>query len=81
MIDWPPTPTPLPPGIAKFDMGDSYSLWSAAPTAIQVWNWTGIIGTVLQLILLVGVVIIGGYVVYKAIARLTDTDYRDVRNQ
>lgn len=71
---WPPTPTPQPPGTAHFDLEGVYSLWNAAPVAIQVWNWLDTGRFIVQVILLVGLIIVGMYVVYRAFQKLTELD-------
>lgn len=70
----PPTPTPLPPGMARFVMPESYSLWGSTDSAIQTWNWLGQSGQVIQLIILVGLVIAGMFVVYRFFRQFTERD-------
>lgn len=70
---FPPTPTPLPPGIPVVDMG-SYSLWPAASPAIQAWNWMGALGTTLQLIIIAALVIAGVYTVMRFVNQTTRKD-------
>lgn len=70
----PMTPTPLPPAEAVFSLSESYSLWGGVDTAIQMWNladpWSGI----LQLLIIVGIVIVGVAVVMKAFRQTTERD-------
>lgn len=71
---YPPTPTPLPQGIPRFEMGDSYSLWEAAPTYLQVWNWSGIIGGVLQLVIFLVVIVVCAVVIYRQFQKVSELD-------
>ena len=61
----PPTPTPLPPGTAHFSIPSSYSLWASTSSAIQFWNWLGVGQIVLQAMIIVGIVLIGLYVLNR----------------
>lgn len=74
MYYWPATPTPLPSGIPHFDLDGVYTLWKAAPVAIQMWNWMGIASAILQLVIVVVVVAGGGMVIYRAFNRFTERD-------
>ncbi len=70
----PPTPTPLPPATPHFDMGDTYSLWNSTESAIQSWHLMGDVATVIQVFALIGLVVIGMYVIYKAFKQMTEWD-------
>lgn len=69
-----PTPTPLGPGIPRFTMPAEYGLWASAPTAIQVWNWWGLAGLVLQVLILIGLVIIGITILDRFLKRNAEAD-------
>lgn len=62
---WPATPTPLPPGMARFELPSGYSLWDSTDAAIQTWNWLGNAGLVIQLVILVALIITGMFIVYR----------------
>lgn len=70
----PMTPTPLPPGEAVVSLTDSYSLWGGVDTAIQVWNMAGPWAGIIQLMIIVGIVIVGVAVVLKAFRQTTERD-------
>lgn len=55
----PPTPTPMPPGIPRFSMGDDFSLWAGTDGAIQWWNWLGTGGQIVQLLILLVLIAAG----------------------
>lgn len=63
---FPPTPTGLPPGVAPVFIGDDYSLWAAAPYAIQLWNLGGAAREIFQAIILIAILIAVGYTAVKA---------------
>lgn len=72
---WPiPTPTPQPPGVAHFDLEGVYSLWNAAPVAIQFWNWLDVGKVVVQLIIVAGLIVVGGTLVYNWFRSMTELD-------
>lgn len=71
---WPPTPTPLPAGIPQFDMGETYSLWQAAPTYLQVWNWSGVIGNVLQLVIFLVLLAVAVMLIYRQFQKVAERD-------
>lgn len=70
----PPTPTGLPPGVPRFTIPDNYSLWSAAPTAVQSWNMAGELRGIFQAILLIVLIIAGIYIVSRFIRDFTRED-------
>lgn len=60
----PPTPTFIPPGgsglpVIEMDPHQWFDLWNFAPNAVQGWNRLGDIGTIIQIAILVGVVVLG----------------------
>lgn len=61
----PPTPTPLPPGTPVFTIPSGYSLWAGAPYAIQSWNLLGDGRTIIQAVFLLGLIIIGMYILLR----------------
>lgn len=61
----PPTPTFLPPGTPVFTIPSTYSLWTAAPWAIQSWNELGAARMVIQAIILIAVLIIVAYILMR----------------
>jgi hypothetical protein len=70
---WPPTPTPLPPATPRFEMAQ-YSLWQSTDAAITSWQLMGDVGTVIQVIVLMALVLIGMYVVYRSFRQMTEWD-------
>jgi hypothetical protein len=60
--------------MAHFDIEGVYSLWNAAPVAIQAWNWLENARFAVQLVLLVGLIIAGGFVIYRSIQKLAERD-------
>lgn len=77
MFQFPPTPTPFPPGTAHFELPSEYSLWGATDMAIQFWNWTGTGGTIFQLLALIAMVIGGMFVVWRFVQQFTRKDAED----
>jgi len=74
VLQFPPTPTPMPPGQARFELPSGYSLWDSTDAAIQTWNWMGGSGQVLQLIILIALVIAGMFIVYRFVQQFTRKD-------
>lgn len=70
----PPTPTPLPPGVAKFTLPTEFSLWAGTSSAIQVWNWIGDGQVIVQGLAIIGIVLAGIFIVYKFIRQMSAKD-------
>jgi hypothetical protein len=70
----PPTPTPLPPGDARFVLPTDYTLWGGTDYAIQVWNWWGDWRTVFQVLIIIGLVVIGMFIAYHFVRQFTRRD-------
>lgn len=70
----PPTPTLLPIGIPRFNIPAEFSLWGGAQDAIQVWNMATPWQPIIQGLAIVGIVIIGMFVVWKFIRQMTQRD-------
>lgn len=69
----PPTPTYLPtvdPATNPFTIPDTLNLWSMTDEAIQAWRWAGDWGTVLQGLVLIGVVIFGLTLIFTRVRKL-----------
>lgn len=71
---WPATPTPFPPGEAKFELPTEYSLWGGAEFGIQVWNWTGDMGQIIQLIILIVLIAAAGFIIWRGFTQMTERD-------
>lgn len=71
---YPPTPTALPPGEALIELQNIYSLWEAAPHAIQIWHLGGAMASILQLLILITLVAAGMFVMYKSFEKLIRKD-------
>lgn len=65
MVQLPVVPTPLPDAVARFDLSQSYSLWAGAETAVTTWQLMGQWATILQLIIIIGLVLLGVWLFYK----------------
>jgi hypothetical protein len=70
----PPTPTPQPPGVARFNLPDSYSLWGSTDLAIQTWNWLGDGRALVQLLAIIAIVVLGMFIVWKFFSQMTRRD-------
>lgn len=70
----PPTPTPLPPGVAIFSIPSEFSLWAGTSSAIQVWNWIGSGQVIVQGLAIISLVILGIFILYKFIGSMTAKD-------
>ena len=55
----PPTPTPLPPGVAPIDIPYAVGLWGSSGNMIQAWNWIGTTALVIQAVFLILIVVAG----------------------
>lgn len=72
-----PTPTPLPPATPLVTIPNSYSLWSGTDYAIQSWNLLGDTRYVFQVIILVALVIVGAFLLYKFLSAATERDAKE----
>lgn len=72
-----PTPTPLPPGTPVFDIPSSYSLWASTDYAVQSWNLLGDPRSIIQILILVGLIGIGLFMVTRFIKQFTGQDSQD----
>lgn len=70
----PYTPTPQPPGTAYFAVPESYSLWGSTDVAIQYWNWTGAMGTIVQVLMLIALIILGFHIIKHFVDNFTGDD-------
>jgi hypothetical protein len=73
----PATPTPLPPGVANFTIPTDYTLWGSTSTAIQYWNWLGVIGLFVQGFLLLMIVVIGIKILTNFLNNFTKQDQQE----
>ena len=73
----PPTPTPLPPGSAHFNLPSEFSLWAGTSSAIQVWNWIGDGQIIVQGLAIIGLVLAGIFIVYKFIRSMSAKDAQE----
>lgn len=72
-----PTPTALPPGTPVFDIPSSYSLWASTDFALQTWNLGGDIRVIIQIVILIGLISIGLFMVTRFVHNITDKDAKD----
>jgi TRAP-type C4-dicarboxylate transport system permease small subunit len=70
----PPTPTPLPPGTAMITIPEAYTLWGSTDWAVQSWNLLGDGRIAIQAIFLVGLVIIGMFILQRFARDFTQKD-------
>jgi ABC-type multidrug transport system permease subunit len=73
MLQIPPTPTPLPPGIQRIAIPDSYSLWQSTDAAIHAWRWVGAGQIVIQALILIVIVLAGLYIFNRFVNTFTLT--------
>jgi len=78
MFPIPPTPTAIHNLTGEFSGPGSHlpqihfpSIWTLAPEAVQTWNNFGTATTVMQAMILAGVVGLGIYMLYRYFRRIT----------
>lgn len=65
-----PTPTPYPIDTSGFPVLEFPRVWDLAPDAIQTWNNFGNATTILQIIILCGIIGLGVFMLYRFLRRL-----------
>lgn len=72
---YPPTPTPFP-DMALYSPVEipQMSLWNFAPDAIQTWNSASQVTDLFSLIIVMGILIGGTFLIIRMIRTLTDAN-------